>query len=86
MSLAQQKKRQPLNGYEHLTVDPNYMGGRPAVIGRRITVEQILEGIAQGLTADDYERHYHVPREAVFEAVKLAGEIASGRYRLAVAD
>ncbi len=41
-----------------ITIDPNMMVGKPVIRGMRITVEQILEALAGGVTEkellDDY--------------------------------
>lgn len=41
-----------------ITIDPNVMVGKPVIRGMRITVEQILEALAGGVTEkellDDY--------------------------------
>ena len=38
---------------ERITVEPGKRGGRPCVRGLRITVTDVLELLAQGLTPDD---------------------------------
>jgi uncharacterized protein (DUF433 family) len=55
------------------------MGGKPIVKGTRITLEQLLKLLAQGLSPDDIIRDYpHLTRDdisaALLYAAKIAGE------------
>jgi uncharacterized protein (DUF433 family) len=38
---------------ERIVVNPKIMGGKPIVKGTRITVEQVLKMLAQGLTTKE---------------------------------
>ena len=55
--------------------DPNIMTGKPAIIGRRITVEHILEQVAGGRTFQDIlEAHPHITLAEVQAAMNYAAE------------
>ena len=62
-----------------IVVNQKVMGGKPVVKGTRITVEQVLKLLAQGLSFDEILRDYrHLSREDVaavlLYAAKVAGE------------
>ena len=62
-----------------IVVNRKVMGGKPVVKGTRITVEQVLKLLAQGLSSDVILRDYpHLSREDVaavlLYAAKVAGE------------
>ena len=43
---------------DRIVVNPKIMGGKPIVLGTRITVEQVLKLLAQGLSAKDILKDY----------------------------
>ena len=43
---------------ERIVVNPKIMGGKPIVKGTRITVEQVLKMLAQGLTTKEILKDY----------------------------
>jgi uncharacterized protein (DUF433 family) len=64
---------------ERIAVDPKIMGGKPIVKGTRITVEQVLKMLAQGLTTNDILKDYpHLSKDDVaavlLYAAKVTGE------------
>ena len=62
-------------GYEWIVHHPDLLGGQPAVKGTRISVAQILECLAIGMTpqeiADDYPG---VPADCLPEVLRFAAE------------
>ena len=60
--------------HEDLIVsDPSIMMGKPTVAGTRITVELILEKLAEGESEDDIiEEHPRLTREAIQAALAFA--------------
>jgi uncharacterized protein (DUF433 family) len=44
---------------ERITVDPNIHFGKPVIKGTRITVQNVLELIKEGLTFDQIIRDYY---------------------------
>ena len=64
---------------ERIVVNPKIMGGKPTVKGTRITVEQVLKMLAQGLTTKEILKDYpHLSKDDVaavlLYAAKVAGE------------
>ncbi|RLE63262.1 MAG: antitoxin [Thermoprotei archaeon] len=53
---------------------PGCRGGRPAIRGSRITVDDILEALSVGWNIDEIEENYEIPREAILEAIRYALE------------
>lgn len=64
---------------ERIIVNPKVMGGKPIVKGTRITVEQVLKLLAQGLSPKEILKDYpHLTEEDIsavlLYAAKVAGE------------
>jgi uncharacterized protein (DUF433 family) len=64
---------------ERIAADPKVMGGKPVVKGTRITVEQVLKMLAQGLTNEEILKDYpHLSKDDIaavlLYAAKVAGE------------
>jgi uncharacterized protein (DUF433 family) len=64
---------------ERIVVNPKIMSGKPIVKGTRITVEQVLKMLAQGLTIKEILKDYpHLSKDDVaavlLYAAKVAGE------------
>jgi len=43
----------PMNRQEHISIDPQVRSGRPCISGTRITVYDLLESLAGGMTEDE---------------------------------
>ena len=63
-----------LPGYKWLEVVPGRRGGRPTVKGTRITVDDIVEALANGWSVEEIAENYRIPIEAVYEALRYALE------------
>lgn len=64
---------------ERIVVNPKVMGGKPIVRGTRITVQQVLKLLAQGLSSAEILKDYpHLTKEDItavlLYAAKVAGE------------
>ncbi len=62
-----------------IAVNPKIMGGKPIIKGTRITVEQVLKLLAQGLTTQKILKDYpHLSKDDItavlLYAAKVAGE------------
>ena len=68
-----------VTGYSWIVRTPGYLAGHPAILGRRITVEFILQCLGQGLSAQEFAEDYEVPLEAVQEAIRFSVECVSKR-------
>jgi uncharacterized protein (DUF433 family) len=64
---------------QRIAVNPKIMGGKPIVKGTRITVEQVLKLLSQGLSSNEIIKDYpHLTRDDItavlLYAAKVAGE------------
>ena len=60
---------------ERITVDRNQCGGRPCIRGMRIRVTDVLELLANGLTAEDVLQELpDLEREDVHACLRFAGQ------------
>jgi uncharacterized protein (DUF433 family) len=61
---------------ERITYDPNIMGGRACIRGMRITVSQIVNLVANGLTTSEIIRDYpYLEEEDVHQALRYAAQL-----------
>lgn len=59
-----------------ITADPAIMMGKPTIAGTRITVEHILEELAEGATVEDLlDAHPRLTREAIQAALNFQKNI-----------
>ena len=65
--------------YQWIVADPRLLGGALAIRTTRLSVAQILECLANGMTLDDIDESFDhsFPREALPEVLKVASELAS---------
>ena len=60
----------------HIVVDPDILVGKPVIKGTRISVELLLDRLADGWSYDDIlEAYPHLMREQVQAAVAFAAEL-----------
>ena len=64
-----------IKGYKHIVIRNGYMGGKPALLERRIAINQILEALSQGMTTQEVWDVNSVPAESVLEILRYAAEI-----------
>ena len=63
---------------ERIVVNPKIMGGKPIVKGTRITVEQVLKMLAQGLTSKEILKDYpHLSKDDVAAVLLYAAKVTS---------
>ncbi len=65
-----------VRGYKWVCIHPGYMGGKPALFGKRVSVDFILMSIAGGLSLEELVTDYNLPKEAIVEALKFAAKLA----------
>jgi uncharacterized protein (DUF433 family) len=64
--------------FEHITTDSEILGGKPIIKGTRISVELILEWIANGSSVEEIVQEFpHLKMEAVREAVLFAAALSN---------
>lgn len=62
-----------MNWKDRIEVNPAVLVGKPIIKGTRISVELILDRVADGWTMEDLLASYpHVSREDVFAALSFA--------------
>jgi uncharacterized protein (DUF433 family) len=72
--------------HERVEVNPNIMFGKPVIKGTRITVEQILNKLAGGLTVDNIlADHPHLTADDVYAAIAFAADYMA-REEIVFAD
>ena len=60
-------------GFNHLEVTPGVLSGKPHVAETRISVEHVLELLADGATPDDFAKGWpEVTPEVVAEVLRYA--------------
>ena len=65
-----------MNWKDRITVDPAILVGKPIIKGTRISVELILDRVADGWTMEDLLASYpHITRADVLAALSFAAEI-----------
>ena len=75
-----------MNWKDHITVDPAILAGKPIIKGTRISVELILDRVADGWTTEDILTSYpHITREDVLAALNFAAELFREERFVAVA-
>jgi len=65
--------------YQWIVADPRLLGGALAIRTTRLSVAQILECLANGMTLEDIDESFgrSFPPEALPEVLKVASELAS---------
>ena len=65
-----------MNWKDRITVDPDILVGKPIIKGTRISVELILDRVADGWTMEDILAAYpHIAREDALAALSFAAEL-----------
>ena len=61
---------------QHIIIDPEICHGQPTFLGTRVRVSQVLKQVAAGMDWDKIVQQWRgtVPRDAIAEAVQLAGK------------
>jgi uncharacterized protein (DUF433 family) len=73
-------RKKPLGRY--IIADPEICHGQPTFLGTRVRVSQVLKQVAKGMDWDRimWQWRGSVSREAIAEAVQLAGEADSAYF------
>lgn len=67
-------EKQP-NLFSRITLHPDIRGGRPCIRGMRISVYDILDWLASGMTQEDILRDYaELEKEDIEAALRFVGE------------
>ena len=69
----------------HIEVNPNVLVGKPVIKGTRISVELILDRLADGWTMENILASYpHLSRDDVLAAITFAAELFKEETFIAV--
>jgi uncharacterized protein (DUF433 family) len=61
---------------ERISIDPAVLVGKPVVKGTRLSVEFIVEGLAQGISEEEMLENYpHLTHEDILACLKYAAEL-----------
>jgi uncharacterized protein (DUF433 family) len=64
-------------GLDHITFDPNIMGGRACIRGMRITVSLVINLVANGMSiAEIIDAYPYLEPEDVWQALRYAAWLA----------
>ena len=67
-----------MNWREHIHADPAILGGKPVIRGTRVSVELVLEYLAEGAGEEAIlEAYPHISRDQIRAAVKFAHDFLS---------
>ena len=73
-------KRSPktYKDYRWIIADPEWLGGKPAIRGTRLSVSQILECLSAGMDLAEINQSFGggVPAEAIPEVLSVAAALA----------
>ena len=68
---------------ERITVDPEICNGKPTIRGKRITVETILEFLANGDSADEIlEAYPTLEREDILACISFASVLMNNSFEI----
>lgn len=74
-----------MNWRDHIVSDPEVLVGKPVIKGTRISVELILDRLADGWTADDLFKAYpRLTPEALQAVFAFAAEVLKDEEYIAV--
>ena len=60
---------------DRIVSDPAILGGKPIIMGTRISVEMVMEWLASGASRDDVLKAYpHLAAEDVHQAIGYAAQ------------
>ena len=64
-----------------ITVDPDVLNGKPAIRGKRIAVQTILDFLANGDPIEDILHQYpSLDEEDIYACLKFASELMQNNY------
>jgi len=66
-----------MNWQNHITSDPSVLVGKPIIKGTRLSVEFVLDLIAQGWTEEEILHNHHLQQDQVRACVAYAHALLS---------
>jgi len=72
--------RNALQGFDRITADPELMGGKPCIRGMRLSVQRVLEILAQNPSWEELQLDYpELEEEDVRQALAFAATLLTDR-------
>lgn len=73
-----------MNGIENrITIEPDKLNGKPAIRGKRIAVQTILDYLASGDSIDEILHHYpSLEREDIYACLNFASSLMHNNYEI----
>ena len=69
------QKDEGIMTHERIVIDPEIMFGKPVIKGTRITVEQVLRKLSEGLSPENIlTDHPHLTVEDIYAATRFAAD------------
>lgn len=60
----------------NIILDTKIRHGKPTIEGTRITVEEVLDALAGGMTCEEIKQEYGIAREGIMAALALGKNYA----------
>jgi uncharacterized protein (DUF433 family) len=79
-------KESLVSGYHWIVIHPDYLGGRPSILGKRISVAMILEDLSAGWNIDLMEKEFGLTKDAISEALRYGSEVLKEKHEENVAS
>jgi uncharacterized protein (DUF433 family) len=61
-----------------IIVDKNVRHGKPIIQGTRITVDEVLRMLEQGMTYAEVEKEFGIQKEEILAVIKYAASLVHG--------
>ena len=66
---------------DRITIDPDMLNGKPAIRGKRIAVQTILDFLSNGDEVEDILKQYPMlEREDIYACLKFASDLMQNNY------
>jgi uncharacterized protein (DUF433 family) len=72
--------RRYFQGFDRITTDPDVLGGKPCIRGMRLSVQRVLEILAQNPNWDELRQDYpEIESEDIRQALAFAAALLTDR-------
>jgi uncharacterized protein (DUF433 family) len=71
-------KQDLVQGFNCIVIRKGYMAGKPALLGKRIAVAQILEALSEGASHEDLIDAYNLTEIQINEVLAFAASVVEG--------
>jgi uncharacterized protein (DUF433 family) len=68
---------------DRISIDPNILNGKPAIRGKRIAVQTVLEFLSSGDGIDELlEQYPSLEREDIYACLQFASSMMQNHYQI----